>query len=635
MPVKQYVIGVDGGGSKTAVALLDQDGRVLGRGLSGSTNHHNVGLAQTKRNLWAGMSAAAQEAGVTMQDVSAATWALAGVDRLQERRLFGELAAEMLPAIPVQVKNDAVAALVGGLGHHYGVALIAGTGMIAYGENEAGKVARAGGWGSFFDRGSAYDLVQNVLRSFAVVHDSQQARSTELADNLLAAAGLSKITDFLVWVYESERQVSDIANLAPIIVAAAEQGDLVAVAAVNQGVSGLAAAVASVARQLDYQAAFPLVLCGGLLAKSDFYRGLVVQAARNSLPEVQPHLPRADAAVGAGLMALEWVRQQDSQADGVSPTFQTGESALAADGQGDARLWTSERPHLLSRNLDMMSMERLVGLMHLEDQEAVASMAAALPALAQAIEEISARMARGGRLIYIGAGTSGRLGVLDASECPPTFNSAPDRVVGIIAGGDGALRHSIEGAEDDEAAGMAALRGIEIEADDSVVGIAASGRTPYVLGALREAKRVGALAVALVCNLPAPLAEAAEITIAPLVGPELLTGSTRLKAGTAQKLALNMISTGVMVRLGKTYGNLMVDLQASNSKLQARARRIVALACGLDEETAGAALQACDGEVKTAIVSTLTGLNPAEARARLAAVGGVVREAVKREMASV
>jgi N-acetylmuramic acid 6-phosphate etherase len=290
--------------------------------------------------------------------------------------------------------------------------------------------------------------------------------------------------------------------------------------------------------------------------------------------------------------------------------------------------WPSEQVNVLTRDLDLYPTETMIGLMHLQDQQAVAAVRPALPAITRAADDIASRMGQGGRLIYVGAGTSGRLGVLDASECPPTFNADSDQVVGVIAGGVAAMTSAVEGVEDDAEAGARALRDLAIGPLDSIVGITASGRTPYVQGALAEAGRRQALTIALTCNLPAPVAEAAQHVIAPLVGPEALAGSTRLKAGTAQKLILNMLSTAVMVRLGKTYGNLMVDLRPENVKLQARTRRIVAQACGLSEEEAANALRHSGGEVKVAIVTTLAGCSQAEARQRLVQAGGVVRKAL-------
>jgi N-acetylmuramic acid 6-phosphate etherase len=238
-------------------------------------------------------------------------------------------------------------------------------------------------------------------------------------------------------------------------------------------------------------------------------------------------------------------------------------------------------------------------------------------------------MQKGGRLIYMGAGTSGRLGVLDAAECPPTFNTSPDQVLGLIAGGPNAMVNAAEAAEDDPALGRQDAAAIGLTENDIVVGLAASGRTPYVVGALQYAREVGAAAIAVTCNSPSALEEVAEITIAPVTGPEVLTGSTRLKAGTAQKMVLNMLSTATMVRLGKTYGNLMVDMRPTNAKLRRRAARIVAEATGQDEMAAMEALEASGGETRTAIVALLAGVTPDEARERLRQANGFVRKALE------
>lgn len=269
-------------------------------------------------------------------------------------------------------------------------------------------------------------------------------------------------------------------------------------------------------------------------------------------------------------------------------------------------------------------------LINAEDQKVALAVRSELPNIAAAVDAITTRMQHGGRLIYIGAGTSGRLGVLDASECPPTFGASPELVVGLIAGGLAALTGAIEGAEDDRECGASEIADLNINQNDSVVGVAASGRTPYAIGGLEEARRRGALTVSIACNRPSPLEELAEIGIAPIVGAEVISGSTRLKAGTAQKMILNMLSTGVMIKLGKTYSNLMVDVQATNSKLRQRALRIVASATGLGMDQAGELLQACDGEVKTAIVARLANVTPEAARERLRETGGYVRKAVEK-----
>jgi N-acetylmuramic acid 6-phosphate etherase len=281
-----------------------------------------------------------------------------------------------------------------------------------------------------------------------------------------------------------------------------------------------------------------------------------------------------------------------------------------------------------STRLDELTPLELVRLMSAEDARVAPAVAACAEVIARAIEVIAERLGRGGRLVYAGAGTSGRLGVLDATECPPTFNSPPGQVVGVIAGGPDALTRAVEGAEDHPEYAEHALAALGLGAGDVLVGIATSGRTPYVGGALAYARRVGAFSVGLFCNPDSDLLPLPDLAIVPAVGPEVLTGSTRLKAGTATKLVLNLLSTGAMVRLGKTYGNLMVDLRATNSKLRARANRIVRTLTGLSAEPAGELLQRCGGELKTALVAHLAGVAPDEARARLQAAGGQVRSAV-------
>ncbi|MGP3951728.1 N-acetylmuramic acid 6-phosphate etherase [Streptomyces sp. 7N604] len=280
-------------------------------------------------------------------------------------------------------------------------------------------------------------------------------------------------------------------------------------------------------------------------------------------------------------------------------------------------------------DIDQLPTLEIAKIMNGEDATVPGAVAAVLPQIAAAIDATAARMARGGRLVYAGAGTAGRLGVLDASECPPTFNTAPTEVVGLIAGGPSAMVTSVEGAEDSKEPAAADLDALGLTADDTVVGISASGRTPYAIGAVEHARACGALTIGLSCNAGSALAAAAEHGIEIVVGPELLTGSTRLKAGTAQKLVLNMLSTITMIRLGKTYGNLMVDVRASNEKLRARSRRIVSLATGAPDAEIEAALAATDGEVKNAILTILGGVDAPTAERLLAASQGHLRAALR------
>jgi N-acetylmuramic acid 6-phosphate etherase len=275
-----------------------------------------------------------------------------------------------------------------------------------------------------------------------------------------------------------------------------------------------------------------------------------------------------------------------------------------------------------SSRLDELTSVELVALMNQEDATIANVVFGQSLVIAQAIDAIATRMIQGGRLIYMGAGTSGRLGVVDASECPPTFQTPPEQVIGLIAGGPGAMFQAVEGAEDNPALGKTDLMALNLTEHDVVCGIAGSGRTPYVLGGVAYAKSLGALTIGVMCNSESELEAAVDLPVVAVVGPEVLSGSTRLKAGTATKMILNMFTTGAMVRLGKTYGNLMVDMRASNAKLKIRANRMVRTVTGVDASEAEVLLAACGGEVKTAIVSKLTGQNPEIARTLLTAAGG-------------
>jgi N-acetylmuramic acid 6-phosphate etherase len=289
---------------------------------------------------------------------------------------------------------------------------------------------------------------------------------------------------------------------------------------------------------------------------------------------------------------------------------------------------TTEARNTSSTNIDSLSAIEIVRLINGEDARVAAAVASQADAIAAAIDVIADRLSRGGRLIYMGAGTSGRLGVLDATECPPTFNSPPGHVVGLIAGGNAALTRAVEGAEDRPELADADLKSIQIGCNDVVVGIATSGRTPYVVAGLRCARSQGCYTIALACNEESSVSREADLAITPVVGPEVLSGSTRMKAGTATKMVLNMLSTGAMIRIGKTFGNLMVDLRATNSKLRDRARRIVEAIVGVDAQVASELLTRCDAELKTAIVVGRTGCSPEDARARIKQSGGQVRRAI-------
>jgi len=288
----------------------------------------------------------------------------------------------------------------------------------------------------------------------------------------------------------------------------------------------------------------------------------------------------------------------------------------------------TEQPNPASASIDALPTEEALRIINTEDQKVALAVAKEIPAIARAVDVAVAALERGGRLFYIGAGTSGRLGVLDASEIPPTYSAPPEMVQGIIAGGERALTRASETSEDDPSAGARDLVARGFTARDVLVGIAASGRTPYVLGAVSEARRLGAVTIGICCTPDAELSRAVDIPIAPLVGPEILAGSTRMKAGTAQKLVLNMLSTETFIRLGYVYGNLMVNVQPTNHKLVDRARRIIAEAAGVTPERAAELLAASGNRVRTAIVMGKAGLSREEADRRLAAAGGRVARAL-------
>jgi N-acetylmuramic acid 6-phosphate etherase len=289
----------------------------------------------------------------------------------------------------------------------------------------------------------------------------------------------------------------------------------------------------------------------------------------------------------------------------------------------------TEKANPATAEIDRMSPLEIVQAMNAEDAKVAEAVRQTLPQIARAIEAIAARLRRGGRLIYMGAGTSGRLGALDAAECPPTFNTPPEMIVGCIAGGSFALTQAAEDYEDSAEAGVADLTHLNLAEQDAVVGITASGRTRYVLGAIAYAKERGALTIGLACNIHTPLEQAVDISIAPVVGPEVIAGSTRLKAGTAQKMVINMLSTGAMILLGKTFGNMMVDVQATNHKLHLRALEIVRRSAGIEQDAAEAILNTSGGEVKTAILAARANITPELARARLAQHGNILRAALE------
>ena len=290
---------------------------------------------------------------------------------------------------------------------------------------------------------------------------------------------------------------------------------------------------------------------------------------------------------------------------------------------------TTESRNKNTLNIDKVSTLEMVKIINNEDKKVAIAVENELPQISEAIDGIVERINRGGRLIYIGAGTSGRLGILDASECPPTYGVSEELVQGIIAGGTEAIFRAKEGAEDSKELAIEDLKVKNLTENDTVVGLAASGRTPYVIGGLEYANKIGALTVSVTCNGDSEVSKVAKISIAPVVGAEVVTGSTRLKSGTAQKLVLNMLSTGTMIKLGKVYGNLMVDVRATNEKLVERAKRIVCEATGVEKSQAEEVLSETNFDVKLAIFMILSGLNITQAKEKLSASKGYIARAME------
>lgn len=609
-----YFLGLDGGGSKTSVVIINEAKEIVSQIKGSGSNFHLLGARKIEALFTELTLKAISEAGIEKQEIRCAVWGIAGAGRAAEKAQLEAIRAAIFPNTPGSIVNDAACALAGGSQNKNGIVLISGTGSIAYGENNAGINARAGGWGHSIDVGSGYNIAIEAIKAVTSSADGKQL-PTNLTQEVLNAFGLSKEEEIVGWLYDPDRKVSDVAVLAPRVLIAAEAGDLAAMNILLSAANALTANVASVSNQLGFKdRCFPLVLTGGLLENSGYYRSLITQSILTRIPNALPQLPKFNAAVGAAFIAQR--------------IFDPNIVLSGDDEIGSNVNWATEERNVLTNDLDLLPTQTFVGVMSLEDDRAVNAVKAAIPNIAIAIDQIADRLKTGGRLIYIGAGTSGRLGVLDASECPPTFNSSPNMVIGVIAGGKNALTDAVEAAEDSAESGKMDLEKMNVSSADAVVGIAASGRTPYVLGGLAYAKAQCALTVSITSNLPAPMANAADIPIPVLVGPEVLAGSTRLKSGSAQKMVLNMISTGVMVKLGKTYGNLMVDVSQHNAKLRERAVRIVGQACNADADTARQALEATGRDIRAAIVMLKLNCSPKVAKEKLGANGGNIRKAI-------
>jgi N-acetylmuramic acid 6-phosphate etherase len=530
---------------------------------------------------------------------------MAGARTERDRQRILTAAEKVWPGTPCYATNDLETALMAAErkndAHNLTrVLILSGTGSCCFGRKPDGKTVRLGGWGHILgDRGSGYEIGLRALQA-AVTHLDRHGQWPPLGEEILRALQWNEPDDLIDWVRHAEK--TEVASLAVPVFAAAKRGDHLAQkilfdAAISRARDGVDCA----RRLVKPGASVEFILSGSILLQQPGMARKVTTRLRELWPgaRITP-LPR-ESAWGAIELAKEHFgggkfaqgKNGKVEAEKISVPVAAASSPLPPTEQRNPR----------SENLDQLSLADAVALMLREEKFVGAALFNEREKIGRAIEIISDSLARGGRLFYVGAGTSGRLGILDASECPPTFRLEPGRVQGIIAGGRTAIWKSVEGAEDDAPAGATAIAHRSIRRRDVVVGIAASGRTPFVWGALRAAKKRGARTILLCFNprlLIAP-ADKPDLVIAPDTGPELLTGSTRLKAGTATKLVLNMFTTLAMVRLGKVKGNLMVDVHPTNEKLRHRAVRIVQELTNAEPAEALAALEKENWNVRKAV----------------------------------
>jgi N-acetylmuramic acid 6-phosphate etherase len=528
---------------------------------------------------------------------------MAGAGVEEQRQRIRHAAGQVWPGIPCLAMGDLDTALAaaeideraGENGLSAVVIVLSGTGSVFYGRNARGRHVRVGGWGHIIgDKGSAYEIGLRALKAVVYYHD-RDGKVPPLAQRLLGSLLLNELREIPAWAVTASK--TDVAALARDVSAAAQKGDRIARDILEAAAQSLAKDALTCASRLTRRGQrVKFVLTGSVLLNQPSFSRRVGRLIRDQWQRAEVIPLKHEAALGAIEIAKrEFLTVQGARARRLPLAGLDSSSSIGfGHWTSDIRLTTSptEQRHPRSMQLDKLTLGRAIELMLREDEAIPAALLAERKHIERAIRFIVSSFKDRGRLFYVGAGTSGRLGVLDASECPPTFRSDPEMVQGIIAGGHTALWRAIEGAEDDPAAGARAIESRGITKRDTVVGIAASGRTPFVWGALDEAKRRGAPTVLVTLNpgLKIPREHQPTVTIAPDIGPEILTGSTRLKSGTATKLILNMFTTLAMVRIGKVLSNLMVDVKPTNVKLRDRAARIVRALTGCSEEKAREAL---------------------------------------------
>ena len=594
-------LGIEGGGTRTVALLADGSGRTLRRLETGPANMKLLTAVQLVRRF--------RSIATNLPLPDAAAIGLSGAWVEEDFQKIRSAAEKVWPRIPCYATNDletGLAAASGGPGMAQipQVLVVSGTGSGCYGQGRKGKGVKVGGWGHILgDKGSGYDIGLCALQAVIDAYD-QELVWPELGRCLLQALELNEPNDLIDWAQAADKTA--IASLAAEVFAAWGSNDRLAAGILDNAARSLARDAAACARRVATPGTrLRFVLAGSILLKQPRFGAQVGRELRRLWPKALVTPLKRESVWGAVELAR---RRLQSEVQSLKSEVRSPKSEVrrARSGVGivrSTRQSPTEGRNPRSMKLDKLGLEAAVRLMVSEEAGVAKRLLAERRGIERVIGAIVRAFRRGGRLFYIGAGTSGRLGVLAGSECPPTFGTPPELVQGIIAGGQRALWQSVEGAEDDGDAGARTIGFRGINRKDVVVGIAASGTTPFVWGALREAKRRGAATV-LVCFNPflqIPHAMRPAIVIAPNLGPELLTGSTRLKAGTATKLLLNMFTTLAMVRLGKVRSNLMIDLNPANVKLQDRAVRIVRDLTRADYETAQRELERSGWVVKKAV----------------------------------
>jgi N-acetylmuramic acid 6-phosphate etherase len=573
------ILGIEGGGTKTTWALLTREGKMLAQGAAGPGNT----LLLTDESLGKLFREIRGKAGT---EVEAIGGAFAGCQLAAEKSRVEKILRRTWPkAGVVRVMEDTRSVLAAAFGDGPGIVVIAGTGSNVAGQRSANDpIEKVGGWGHLFaDRGSAYDLARRGLE-LAYVHYDENNLASPLAREYLTGAGKTSLEELVPFLLQDASKTA-VAQWSRCVFSAAQKGDREAKNLLDEAVEALAQKVGFIARRL--RVSHPKVaLTGGLFENQPDYVERLQRALRKAVPGAESFLLTVPGVIGAAKLAgLEKIPDVKKSAETKSKAI-AEPSRLAAFAAA-----STEQRNSRSRGLDKRSIPDLVDLFISEERYVEKALAAQRKEIAQAATLVAKKLCAGGRLYYLGAGTSGRLGVVDASEMPPTFNAPPDQVQAIIAGGAAAVFRSQEGAEDARDAGVTELKARELTKRDVVCGIAASGQTPFVLGALEYARKLGAGTILLTCNPKRMIRVPVDVEIDLPTGPEIVTGSTRMKAGTATKLVLNMLSTIAMVRLGRVRDNLMINVQATNDKLRARAVRLVQALTESDAAKAQAALE--------------------------------------------